>query len=154
MSAEPGAPGAGVPDTAGEGYEFVPAGAAGGSRAAVSDKKTLAERLAGVEGLDVSLGLKYCMNLEDIYAEALKMYMGGEKESALEEFLEKNDFDNYRITVHALKSTSLNIGAKELSEMAKSSEFACKDGDFDKVREQHPALMKRYRSLLEALRRA
>lgn len=49
--------------------------------------------------------------------------------------------------VHALKSTSLTIGAEALSSQAKELELAGKRGDADFIREHHSALMHAYDEL-------
>ncbi len=53
--------------------------------------------------------------------------------------------------VHALKSTSLTIGAEALSAQAKALELAGKKGDADYIREHHPALLRSYTELCEQI---
>ena len=65
-----------------------------------------------------------------------------------ESAFEKGDFDNYRINMHSLKSTSLTIGAAALSETAKAIEGACKEGNLDFVRSQHEKCMTAYKHVL------
>ena len=48
----------------------------------------------------------------------------------LAEFYEHRDAENYRISVHSLKSTSKMIGADALSGQAKEAEDAAKNGNF------------------------
>ena len=69
----------------------------------------------------------------------------------MEKFLANGDLDNYRITIHSLKSTSLTIGAVALSNAAKALEMACKEGDIDFVRNQHAKCMADYKLILEKL---
>lgn len=54
---------------------------------------------------------------------------------------EKEDFSNYTIFVHALKSTSKMIGAQNLSEMARKMEESGKAGDFDYIKENYDAMI-------------
>ena len=49
--------------------------------------------------------------------------------------------------VHALKSTSLTIGAEALSAQAKELELAGKRGDIDLIHARHAALMRAYEEL-------
>ncbi len=107
--------------------------------------------LAALTFLDVPTGLGYCMNDEGFYFEMLNEYRTGRKDGDLEKFFAASDFENYRITVHALKSTSLTIGAKNLSGRAKDLELACKEGRFDYVRERHAEVMAEYLELLKNL---
>ena len=53
--------------------------------------------------------------------------------------------------VHALKSTSLTIGAKELSEQAKALEFAGKEGDIIYIRENHGPLLCAYQDVCRGI---
>ena len=80
------------------------------------------------------------------------MYLDADKEPQLTDSLQKEDFENYRIYIHALKSTSLNIGAEGLASRAKELEYACRDGKFEEVRARHGSLMEKYRHLMGSLR--
>ena len=51
---------------------------------------------------------------------------------------------DYAVKVHALKSTSLTIGATELSELAKQLEQAGKAEDTGYIQTNHPLLLKMY----------
>ena len=53
--------------------------------------------------------------------------------------------------VHALKSTSLGIGAKELSEMAKEQEKAGKENNTEYLLENHGKLMDAYGRVLDEI---
>ena len=66
----------------------------------------------------------------------------------METLLEQEDWENYRIRAHSLKSTSKTIGALMLSEHARCLEFALKDGDTEYVKEHHRELMSEYGELL------
>ena len=61
------------------------------------------------------------------------------------------DIKNYQILVHALKSTSLSIGAENLSEQAKALELAAKDNDVAKIHAGHADLMTSYRKVREQI---
>ena len=106
------------------------------------------QRLESLEGLDVKTGLSYCMKEEDFYVEMLGEYLKSDKVSKLELLFADEDWDNYRTLVHALKSTSLTIGAAHLSEAAKALEMAAKDGDADYIRSHHKAALDEYIELM------
>ena len=74
--------------------------------------------LSGV--LDTATGLGYCMNDKGFYREMLVEYVKNDRLADLESSFAKGDFENYRINMHSLKSTSLTIGAVALSETAKT----------------------------------
>ena len=106
----------------------------------------------------VSKGLTYTSGNKDVYYEILEMFVqdGIEKIEQLNSYVENEDWKNYIIKVHALKSTSLTIGAVMLSEFAKKLELAGKSEDFGIIRKENKNLLKLYnevisegRSLLE-----
>ena len=110
------------------------------------------QRLEQLEGLDVKTGLTYCMNEEDFYIEMLQEFLQADKASQLKHFLAGEDWDNYRTTVHALKSTSLTIGAAHLSGEAKALEMAAKEGNMDYIRSHHDGVMDEYKELTDHLK--
>ena len=61
---------------------------------------------------------------------------------------EQEDYKNYTIYVHALKSTSKMIGALGLSEKAKALEMAGKDNDIDFIKANHADLLPLYDSII------
>ena len=110
------------------------------------------QRLEQLEGLDVKTGLTYCMNEEDFYIEMLQEFLQADKASQLKHFLAEEDWDNYRTTVHALKSASLTIGAAHLSGEAKALEMAAKEGNMDYIRSHHDGVMDEYKELTDHLK--
>ena len=109
-------------------------------------------RLEKLEGLDVQTGLSYCMNEEEFYLEMLQEYLKSDKAVKMSQFFEGEDWENYRTIVHALKSTSLTIGAVQLSEEAKALEMAAKEGDVDYIRSHHKEVLEEYIELTESLK--
>lgn len=61
---------------------------------------------------------------------------------------ESEDYQNYTIFVHALKSTSKMIGANDLSETAKQMEQAGKDGNVDFIKSGYENMMKMYADVI------
>ena len=110
------------------------------------------QQLIQMEGLDVKTGLLYCMDEEDFYLEILKDYMQADKVSTMKQFFAEEDWDNYRTVVHALKSTSLTIGAVHLSEEAKALEMAAKEEDTDYIRSHHKDVLDEYIRLTDRLK--
>jgi len=106
------------------------------------------DRLAQA-GVNTELGLDYCAGDEDFYREMLRMFcaQGGEKRAEIVSLYESANWTDYAVKVHALKSTSLTIGAEALSAQAKELELAGKRGDAAYIRERHPALMRAYEKL-------
>lgn len=108
-------------------------------------------QVALTDMLDMATGLAYCMNDKMFYKEMLDEYVKSEKTAELKEYFEKGDLEYYRITVHAVKSTSLTIGAIKVYEDAKALEMACKEGNLDFVKQNHELFMEEYRSLIRGI---
>ncbi len=107
-------------------------------------------------GIDTQMGLDYCAGAKDFYLEMLQMYCGQAEEKRLEivSLYENGDWAGYAVKVHALKSTSLTIGAKGLSEQAKALELAGKDGDEKYIKEHHAELIQAYEAVCQGIESA
>jgi len=101
--------------------------------------------------IDKQVGLAYCGNEEEIYREMLKTYyaQGKEYREKLSAYYIARDWENYRIIVHALKSTSLMIGATAFSERAKYLEMAAKEGKEEILLTESEEFLVQYDMLLE-----
>ena len=149
-------------------YNAVPARVAvpvQAAEAAPAEKKTGSEEKTGIQetaggaalpyarltqaGVNVELGLEYCSGDEEFYREMLRMFyaQSGDKRAEIVSLYESANWADYAVKVHALKSTSLTIGAEALSAQARELELAAKKGDIDYVREHHPALLRAYEAL-------
>ena len=87
------------------------------------------------------------------YLEMLEEFVNSTKDEELDGFLQNEDWDNYRITVHALKSNAKTIGAMELSEEARLQEMAAKEKRTKDVAANHQALPEHYKELQERIRK-
>lgn len=116
-----------------------------------AQKPVTEEAYAAIPGLDIGTGLTYCMDDMSFYQEVVAEYLKNDKRAALEEFFSQEDLENYRITIHALKSTSLTIGAVELSNQAKELEMAAKANDMDYIRAHHGEVLEKYKELYDRL---
>ncbi len=103
------------------------------------------------EHISVSKGLGYTGGSEDAYYEILEMYVrkGDEKSGQISAYAAEESWKNYITEVHALKSTSLNIGAVKMSEFAKRLELAGKSGDYDVIRKENDGLLRLYGEVIE-----
>ena len=112
--------------------------------------------------INKDLGLQYCMGSMDFYREMLTLFCDGYKErvTKLDEAFQEQDWDNYTVYVHGLKSTSLNIGGEKVSQAAKELEKAGKtlresgeDQESERfIREHHQEAMKLYDATIEEAR--
>lgn len=101
--------------------------------------------------LDLSIGLQYSAGSDEMYRQFLAMYcsMKEERTEKLTASFQEKDWKNYTVYVHALKSTSLSIGGKELSELAAKLEQAGKEEEIDFILENHEKVMELFRLTVE-----
>ncbi len=105
--------------------------------------------------INEEVALKYCGGSKELYRQVLGVYIESydEKVERLNSDLQSGDFEDYRIQIHSLKSTSLNIGATALSEFAKNVETALKDGNEAFAIENHDSILKKYSEVLEEIKK-
>lgn len=104
-----------------------------------------------IESIDVDAGLAKCGGSARDYLEVLDIFAkyGPDKADEIENFAAKNDYENYTIAVHALKSVAANIGAHQLFTMARIHEMAGKSGNKGFIDLNFPKLVTLYRSILD-----
>lgn len=90
-----------------------------------------------IPGIDIEQALVFCMGSEEFYLEVLGDYCNSGRVSKLDDYFNQKDWDNYRVEVHGLKSTSRTVGLMELGSAAEKLEMACKEGNFAYVEENH-----------------
>lgn len=116
------------------------------------------ERLERLKALclDTDAALVYAGHSEDFYFELLDDFVKDcDKRSAeLNGLFDAQNWGEYEVRVHALKSISKTIGASALSEEAKTLEYAAKDGDVFLLESEHPGLIKHYAALCSAISKA
>lgn len=113
--------------------------------------KNLQESYCSIKGINLDMGMMYCGDSQEIYREVMEVFceMGETMPERMEELYQKKDWSAYQIQVHSLKSSAMNIGAKELSCHAKELERAVKTNDIETVTEFHGKIMEEYRELLK-----
>ncbi len=104
--------------------------------------------------LDTSVGMSYFADNEEFYGDMIRCYLDNSSFEDIRKAYEEEDWENYRILVHALKSTSLSIGAVELSGQAKALEMAAKENRIGDIKRDHDVMMERFHQLLEDIRLA
>ena len=103
-------------------------------------------------GINPVVGMEYCMGSKEFYLDTLEGFVEADKRKQLSQAYEKEDLENYRITVHGIKSTALTIGAQLMSDHAKMLEFAARDQDIDYIVQKHNDLEDEYKLLLGGVR--
>ncbi|MCM1251371.1 MAG: ATP-binding protein [Clostridium sp.] len=103
--------------------------------------------------LDVEKGMLYCGGKEE-YIEILAACYEEKEEnrSLFAELFEKQDWTNYTIKVHALKSMMQNIGASPLSAKAKALEMAGKKNDIDYIMKNHEDMLAEYERVMAQIK--
>lgn len=118
---------------------------------AVSTENIVADK-PGSADIDIELALSKCMNNMKMFKKLAGTYVTTDyRKDYIEELFEAKDWKNYQIQVHALKSTSLMVGAEELSEKAKELEFACKEDNIDLILNNHASVMALYEHIKDVL---
>ncbi len=102
--------------------------------------------------LDISKGILYCGNKEN-YLEILSTQRDSAKEilDQIQGYFDNEDWKNYIIAVHGIKSSMMSIGAVVLSEKAKALEFAGKGEEFDYIRENHVDMTEEFKRVMQIL---
>ena len=105
-------------------------------------------------GINPEVGLKYCLNDEKFYMSVLSEYSQSaeEKISKLQKFFDAQDWENYSILIHSVKSTSRMIGAVELAEIAAGLEKNANGKDSGAVFNEHGKMKNLYKKTAEAIR--
>lgn len=112
----------------------------------------------GAENLVIAdLDIDYAVSLVgsmDIFWTIFNKYYSSIEHKAvfIKECEEKEDIANYTIEVHALKSSSKQIGAMELSNMAAELEKAGNENDLELIHEKTDAMLNKYYSYLQDLK--
>ena len=107
-----------------------------------------------IPGIDIEAAGRYYAGDERGFADLLELYcMDGQRKGPLLRELAGADINRYCVEVHALKSASANIGAVEVSQMAREQEEAASRGDTALIQERFPALLEAYEALLEEISR-
>ncbi len=101
--------------------------------------------------LDYDSAMEYVGFSDEIYKIVLDTYVSDERTEQLAEAFAAQDWDNYRILAHGVKSTSKTIGANELSELAKTMEFAVKDNTIDVILDGHAAFLEAYKNMVQRI---
>ncbi len=103
-----------------------------------------------IEGIDIDAASRYYVGDEEGFAGLLELYyMDGRRKTGLLRELAGSNISRYQVEVHGLKSASANIGAMDLSNMARAQENAASTGDTEFIARQFPILIERYEALLE-----
>ncbi len=118
----------------------------------IEEKKLADVKLEDFDFLNTDSGLAYCCNDSGFYFEMIKMFAYGDKIDIIREHYKKDDWPNYRLQIHSLKSTALTIGATEVSKQAAKIEAAIKQEDYMYVHRHHKEMVAAYEELISRIK--
>ena len=120
------------------------------------DERSVEEEFAVLRsvGIEPRAGLKYCQDDVFFYKALLAEYAYGELEKAhnLQKSYEAENWHDYSIYVHSLKSSSKMIGASALSVRAAKLEAAANISDTGTIHTEHDNMMEEYEVLTAVIR--
>ncbi len=110
------------------------------------------EKFAAIKGINIDDALKYTGGADVLETTLKEFYKNIDKNSdRIQEFVVEEDWRNYTILVHALKSSARLIGADKLSDDAKYLEKCGDDENVSEIIKKTPPLLELYRSYKENL---
>ena len=111
-------------------------------------------RLAAA-GFDTAAGLGFASDDSEFYQELLTDFACGKERSlpVIRSDYEQEDWADYQIRVHALKSTARQVGANELSELALAQELAAKDRNVEAIKAGAEKLLEQYGNTCDLIRK-
>lgn len=111
---------------------------------------------------DYKEGLYYCAGIVEVYEEVLQMFCDSYDEKVMEftYYIQEEDWQNYAIKIHALKSNAYSVGAKQLGdkcfelEMAGKKAHAGEDADAQIafIKENQDAVNKVFKETVESVK--
>ncbi len=123
----------------------------------ISDENTISETSEqeeiNIEGLNTESALKL-LGTKELFMSVLETYYKGmdKKAEVIRSHWEAKDYRSYTIEVHSLKSSSRQIGADELADLAASLEAAGNSGDIALINEKTEQLLTDFMRYKEILR--
>jgi len=119
--------------------------------------QTIEKKVGETVYIDREIGLKYSAQSKEMYQSFINIYcdLASEKRGLIEECFCCENWKDYVTHVHSVKSTSLNIGGKELSQMAANLEQSGKRflsgelSELDYIKSKQSEFMKIYDATYE-----
>lgn len=102
-----------------------------------------------IPDIDFEKGINYCAGDEEFYIDVLSDYVAENRKAEMEELFASENYADYAVEVHALKSTSRTLGLEKMGNLAEKLEHAAKDGNIEYVKANHAEAMDYFNSLLK-----
>lgn len=112
---------------------------------------TFFDIFGGIPGIVIDRARELCDNNPEIFESVVSVYLkSGASLIDKINFAYDNDIGEYGILVHGVKSSSRNIGAVELGDLAEALEHAAKGNDISFVKSHHEEFIIAFSELLNA----
>lgn len=106
-----------------------------------------------VNGLvNFNQGRNLCANDDSLYRKILQSLAHSSISQELQNYYDEQDWDNYVIKVHTLKSNLANIGADTTSKKARDIEFALRDGNIPYAQINHSVVMLEFKKIIAEIK--
>lgn len=104
--------------------------------------------------IDKEAGLELMGGDEELFAEILADYVDESAEMIenIKKAFDEQDWKNYTVFVHGLKSASRSVGALKLGDAAYELEMAGKENNIDKIMDKHEGLLKLHSETVEYIK--
>lgn len=102
--------------------------------------------------LNVTSGMAFCCSDTEFYLQIILTYLEEDKTADIIKAYNEKDYENYRILVHALKSTSRTIGADDMSEEARKLEMAARENNIKYIEENTERVLLLYNDLMNKIK--
>ena len=104
--------------------------------------------------IDTAHGMEYSMDDKDMYKDMVDMFVEQRDQnySDIKAAFDAKDWDNYRIKVHGLKSSSRLVGGMDLGALAEKCEHAARDKDEATILAETANLFALYDETIAALK--
>ena len=101
-----------------------------------------------IEFIDFDKGLECCADSFELYLRAVYGYVYTDsKLEVLTDYFKDENWADYRVCIHGVKSSSLLIGMDGISMKAKALEMAAAERNLDYVFTHHEGFMEEYREV-------
>ncbi len=103
-------------------------------------------------GINIRQGITFCGDIGGL-REIIRIFHGEghKRKRQLQQLYQEQNWKDYVIAVHALKSNAKGIGADELAELAQRMELAGKEGCIEYILDNHEELLRKHDILLKLL---
>lgn len=105
-----------------------------------------------LEGIHPDNAIRNVGGSKEVYRELLATFYESDSMSEAQQYYDSRDLENYRITVHGLKSSARYIGADNLSDKAKELEDYSKANDWESIDREHGSLVPLYRQVADSIK--